>query len=48
MNYKVTYIAETMTMAFIRVSDDAILYSNAKEAPVIEYAKNFGKAFWIE
>lgn len=48
MNYKVTYIAETMTTAFVRVADNAILYCNNKEANVIEFANNFGESFWIE
>lgn len=52
LSYKVTYIADTMTCAFVRVSDDAILYNNADINNVIFYANAFcagkGCDFWIE
>lgn len=48
MDYKVTYIADTMTVAFVRVADDAILFNHANEQAVIDFAKEFGKPFWIE
>lgn len=52
MKYKVTYLAHLMATAFVRVADDAILYSNENEDYVRIYAKGFcvakGERFFIE
>lgn len=50
--YKVTYLSDSMTCAFVRVADDAILYNNADESLVRFYADAFcagkGCDYWIE
>lgn len=50
--YKVTYLAYLMTVAFVRVGDGAILYTNDNEDYVTMYAKGFCAAkneqFYIE
>lgn len=52
MKYKVTYLDYLMCCAFVRIKDDAILYSNATEDFVIMYAKGFctakNESFFIE
>lgn len=51
-NYKVTYIDYLMCMAFVRISDNAILYSSNSEQLVSTYADGFCTAknekFYIE
>lgn len=51
-NYKVTYIDYLMRMAFVRISDNAILYSSNSEQLVSTYADGFCTAknekFYIE
>ena len=48
MNYKVTYNSDLMTCQFVRISDNAILFSNDNEDNVIEFANNSGRDFFIE
>lgn len=52
INYKVTYNADTMNCEFVRIKDDAILYSNPNEIFVIMFARGFCTAkdtnFYIE
>lgn len=51
-NYKVTYLDYLMRMAFVRISDGAILYSSNSEQLVSTYADGFRTAknekFYIE
>lgn len=51
-NYKVTYLDYLMSMAFVRISDGAILYSSNSEQLVSTYADGFCTAknekFYIE
>lgn len=51
-NYKVTYLDYLMCMAFVRISDGAILYSSNSEQLVSTYADGFCTAknekFYIE
>lgn len=51
-NYKVTYLDYLMRMAFVRISDGAILYSSNSEQLVSTYADGFCTAknekFYIE
>ena len=50
--YKVTYLDYLHCLAFVRISDDAILYSNANENYVELFAKGFctakNESFYIE
>lgn len=50
--YKVTYLLHLMAMAFVRIKDDAILYTNDNEMYVRMYAEGFCNAknekFFIE
>ena len=50
--YKVTYLSESMTCAFVRVADNALLYCNDDINNVRFYAEAFcagkGCGFWIE
>lgn len=50
--YKVTYLHHLMAMAFVRIADDAILYTNENEMFVRMYAEGFCNAknekFYIE
>lgn len=50
--YKVTYLSEYMAMAFVRIKDDALLYTNENEMYVRMYAEGFCNAknekFFIE
>lgn len=51
-NYKVTYLEYLKCMAFVRISDDAILYTSDSEQLVSTYADGFCTAkdekFYIE
>lgn len=51
-NYKVTYLDYLMCMAFVRIPDDAILYTSDSEQLVSTYADGFCTAkdekFYIE
>lgn len=44
-NYKVTYFNEPMMCAFVRISDDAVLYSSTNEQFVIDFANGFKEKF---
>ena len=50
--YKVTYLHHLMAMAFVRIKDDALLYTNENEMYVRMYAEGFCNAknekFFIE
>ena len=50
--YKVTYLHEYMAIAFVRIADDMILYTNENEMFVRLYAEGFCNAkcenFYIE
>lgn len=50
--YKVTYLHHLMALAFVRLADDAILYTNENEMFVRMYAEGFCDAknekFFIE
>ena len=50
--YKVTYLHHLMAMAFVRIADDALLYTNENEMYVRMYAEGFCNAkneqFFIE
>ena len=41
MKYKITYLDSLMTVAFVRVADDAILYDIPNEDIVRAYANGF-------
>ena len=50
--YKVTYLSEYKALAFVRIADDALLYTNENEMYVRMYAEGFCNAknekFFIE
>lgn len=52
MNYKITYLDYLMSCAFVRISDNAILYDNPNEEYVRLYAMGFctvyNEKFYIE
>lgn len=39
--YKITYLSYLMCSAFVRIADDAILYTNSNETLVSMYASGF-------
>lgn len=51
-DYKVTYHSFELGSSFVRVADDAILYTNRDESLVIAFARGFcqamNKKFYIE